>query len=123
MQPGVGALIHVTATDRGAGIRLVQVEGDLHARDAARFRRSLLDAGAVAGHRLIVDLRGCRFVDGRCASAVSEVADQLRRRSGTELRLVTSPESVLDLALEGAWRSRLWIHHTVGEALTEAGPG
>jgi anti-anti-sigma regulatory factor len=120
MQPRVEALICVTEPDRGQGVRLVQVEGDLHARDAQRFRRSLA-AAAEAGHaRLVVDLRGCRFVSRVCASAVAETADELKQAFGVRLRVVTAPESVLEQALEGAWRSKLWIHHSVGAALAEA---
>jgi anti-anti-sigma factor len=120
MQPRVQPLIHVTEPDRGRGVRLVQVEGDLHARDAQRFRRSLAAAAEAGRVRLVVDLRGCRFVSLVCASAVAETADELKQTSGVRLRVVTVPESVLEQALEGAWRSKLWIHHSVGAALAEA---
>jgi anti-anti-sigma regulatory factor len=122
MQPHVEALIHVTEPDRAGGVKLVQVEGDLHAHDLARFRRSLM-AAARGAHGLVVDLRGCRFLNRACACAVADLAEELQRGSGKRLHVVTSAESVLDLALEGAWRSRLWTHHTVGAALAEAGAG
>jgi anti-anti-sigma regulatory factor len=115
------ALIHVTDADRQGGIKLVQVEGDLRLGDTVRLRRSLAKATAAAANGLIVDLRGCRFVSRACASAVAEAADELWERTGARLRVVTPPESVLDSALEGAWRSKLWIHHTVGSALAEGG--
>jgi anti-anti-sigma regulatory factor len=115
------ALIHVTDADRQGGVKLIQVEGDLRLGDTVRFRRSLAKATAAAASGLIVDLRGCRFVSRACASAVAEAAEELWQRTGSRLRVVTPPESVLDSALEGAWRSKLWIHHTVGSALAEAG--
>jgi anti-anti-sigma regulatory factor len=121
MQPNVEALIHVTEPDRASGVKLVQVEGELYARDVVRFRRSLLAAAGT--HGLVVDLRGCRFMSRVCACAVAELADEVLQRSGRQLHVVTSGESVLDLALEGAWRSRLWTHHTVGAALAQAGAG
>jgi anti-anti-sigma regulatory factor len=114
------ALIHVTDADRESGVKLVQVEGDLRAGDAMRFRRSLASAAAAGRGGLVVDLRGCRFVSRACASAVADAADDLQRAGG-HLRVVTPPESVLESALAGAWRSKLWIHHTIGAAVAEGG--
>jgi anti-anti-sigma regulatory factor len=119
--PAADALIHLTDADRESGVKLVQVEGDLRLGDAMRFRQMLAKATAAAANGLIVDLRGCRFVSRACASAVAEAADDLWQRTGAHLRVVTPPESVLDSALEGAWRSKLWIHHTVGSALADGG--
>jgi anti-anti-sigma factor len=115
------ALIHVTDADRERGVRLVQVEGDLRASDAMRFRRLLATAAEASSDGLIVDLRGCRFVSRACAAVLAEAADELWQRSGARLRVVTPPESVLDSALKGAWRSQLWIHHSIGSALADGG--
>jgi anti-anti-sigma regulatory factor len=115
------ALICVTDADRESGVRLVQVEGDLRLGDAMRFRRSLATAVADSSEGLIVDLRGCRFVSRACAAALAEACDELWQRSGARLRVVTPPESVLESALQGAWRSTLWIHHSIGSALAERG--
>jgi anti-anti-sigma regulatory factor len=118
--PDGTALIHVVQSERVEGVSFVQVEGDLLDGDAERFRRSLALAADSSPRGLVVDLRGCRFLDRGCAFAVAEAAEKVAGPSEARLHVVTSGDSVLDAALEGTWRSKLVIHHTVTSALAEA---
>jgi anti-anti-sigma factor len=117
MESGDRALIHVTRPERADDVILVQVEGDLQAADAPRFRRWLDRAAEADADGVVVDLRGCRVMDCLCAAAVAETAEAVHDRAGRPLQVVTTAESVLGLALEGAWRSKLLIHHSLASAL------
>jgi anti-anti-sigma factor len=119
MHSGARALIYVTRPEGAEDVLLIQVEGDLRTVDAPRFQRWLNYAAEADAHGVVLDLRGCRFLDGECASALAEAAQAIHERGGSPLQIVTSVESVLDLALKGAWRSKLWIHHSLGSALAD----
>jgi anti-anti-sigma regulatory factor len=81
------------------GIRLVDVEGEL--QDVAAVRWGALLRGVIDEHPrgIVVDLRGCPWVDPMCLDEMLTASSTLRGSGGGGVKLVTYPGSRLDRRL------------------------
>ncbi len=114
-----GGLREGTPT-RGAGLALLCVREPLDLAGARELRRRI-HALTRRCTWLVVDLHGCRFMDGFGVRMLMEAAEVLRARGG-ELRLVAPASGPVArvLSLVG-WRARFGVFSSVTDACRDWG--
>jgi anti-anti-sigma regulatory factor len=102
------------------GIRLVDVEGQLPDRAAPRWRALLSGVIDEAPRGIVVDLRGCPWVDPICLSEILAASSTLRASGAGGVKVVTYPGSPLGRRL-GPLAAELPAYASATEALVSFG--
>src|SRR6266487_1322594 len=104
------AVYHLEAL--GPGLALVEVNGRL--QDAAIARWTALLNGVIAegAAGIVVDLRGCTWIDSACSSALFRASSEMTEGTDAAMRLVTYAGSPVDLELSGL-AGELPVHGSV----------
>jgi anti-anti-sigma factor len=114
-------LASIDLDDRGDGIRVARITGDIDLSNVAAVSAALLDAMSHQAGGLVVDCTGLRFIDSSGVEALLRVERSLSARR-QRLAVVIPPEAPTRRALElsGA-ESPLSLHATVDEAIAALG--
>lgn len=113
--------LHLHPVDRADHVMLVEVEGELHGPVSDRWFALLRGVVGRRAEAMVIDLRGCRAIDGDCLDALLASATTMKARGGAGAALVMLPGSTLADAIRQVTGEEVSIHTSVDAALVALG--